>query len=353
MVTTHGEFWHREVHAQPSSACPLCSDENLTFSKPEDLTDHIEEFHAGTFTESQVQAIVRQSQLWSPRGQDICPLCCLSVNTQQASQTGETENDNDHPYSQQRHYGESRGHESKRARRETGDTHLGHNDGSNVEAASEHIKHETFSGPSSGSTPSSGNIGGHVAGHLQNIMLLTLRLISIDVAMEVSVDHQKASSSTDRRSTLIGSSNRSVYQDTEIEDDFSMHQDGEIDLEIDPSSEISVPDCEHIDWSDVSHIYEASAQSEFGDLFKQPDDQFYLGYDLEDFISDYPKGLQDEGYLGQDLEEFIANPPMGAPRDKGDLGWDLESFISNHPIEANRSKEDLVQDLEEFVSKFP
>ncbi|EAU29575.1 predicted protein [Aspergillus terreus NIH2624] len=312
MLTTHGKSWHREAHVLPTWACPLCGDGHATFAGPGVLTEHLENLHTGTFTVSQVQAIVRQSQFWSPRGQDICPLCCLPVQGIHD------------PLS-----------------KETGD--------GNPQTTSRDREPQDFFGPSSSNTARLGMIASHVAGHLQGIMLLTLRLISIDVAMDVSADNQSAPGRTDDQSSPI----RSFIED------ISLPTDGEIDPDHDPLEHI-VPDCEQVDWSTISRRYEASTEPYLEDIplegvaSQQSGDQDYLGWDLEEFISNYPtRKSRDKNCLGQDLEEFISNPPLGAPRDYKYLDWDLEEFISNPPTGPIQDQEYLGQDLEKFIGDAP
>ncbi|KAJ5608345.1 hypothetical protein N7537_004964 [Penicillium hordei] len=338
MVTAHGKLWHREVNVPPSWACPLCSDEDSTFSRPNDLTGHLENLHAGTFTVTQVQAIVRQSRFRSSRAQDICPLCCLPVRGQLDSLSKERGNDNGYPSSEQPRNEASRENKNKRIKTETGRTHLDHNHESNLKTKNKHREPKITYGPSSSNPASLELIASHVAAHLQGIMLLTLRLISMDVEMDVSADHQSTSGSTDDQSSLISSSERSLYQDMDSIEDFSLHREGAFDPENDLPSEQIVPDCEHIDWHVVPRRYEAPPEPE----------------DLEEFLSNYPTGKPShKDYLGQDLEEFISNPPMGASPDQDYLGWDLENFISNPPTEGLQDKGNLGQDLEKFISNAP
>ncbi len=68
MFTSHGQNWPSEVHMPSSWVCPSCfGEEEITFSKPAELTHHFTVLHNGIFTDSQAQAIVRLSQVRSPR----------------------------------------------------------------------------------------------------------------------------------------------------------------------------------------------------------------------------------------------------------------------------------------------
>ncbi|KAJ5159888.1 uncharacterized protein N7482_006892 [Penicillium canariense] len=326
-------------------------DEDTTFSGPKDLTKHLDNLHAGTFTVSQVEAIVQQSRFRSPRVQDICPLCCLPVKGPQDTLSKETGNEIRDPSPEQQHYEASRLDESKQIKTETGHTYLDHNNGINLETKTKHREPKALFGPSTSRPTSLEVIASHVAAHLQGIMLLTLRLISIDIAMDVSADDQSASDGADHQSSLVISSERSVYQNMDNIEDFSLHRDGGIDPDNDPPLEHVVPDCEHIDWRVVPRRYEAPPEPDLKDITHDGDAS---GRELEEFLSNHPTGKpRDKDYLGQDLEEFISNPPMGAPRDQDYLGWDLEAFISNPPTRGPWDKDNLGQDLEEFISKPP
>lgn len=101
-------------------------------------------------------------------------------------------------------------------------------------------------------------IASHIATHLQGVMLLTLRLISIDVVMKVSADHESASGTTDNQSSWVVSDKIDLDQEFESISDFSIHGDAEIDAgDMSPSEDI-IPDSEYIDWHDVPGYFEAS-----------------------------------------------------------------------------------------------
>jgi hypothetical protein len=82
MIVFHGQNWHREVHPPSSWVCPLCAEDDSTFVQPQGLAEHMAKSHRGIFAEHQIQAIVRRSRLGIPHPQDICPLCCFSMDEQ-------------------------------------------------------------------------------------------------------------------------------------------------------------------------------------------------------------------------------------------------------------------------------
>ncbi|UKZ53336.1 hypothetical protein TrVGV298_007128 [Trichoderma virens] len=83
MLEAHGQNWHREVHLPTWWICPLCNNQETTYPKAQDLSEHISKLHRDVFTEQQIQVIVHQSRLRAPRPQDVCPLCCLSMKDEQ------------------------------------------------------------------------------------------------------------------------------------------------------------------------------------------------------------------------------------------------------------------------------
>jgi hypothetical protein len=95
------------------------------------------------------------------------------------------------------------------------------------------------------------SIASHVAGHLQAIMALTLRLISIDVAMGVSADNQSSSGGTDDHSSRAGSIQRSLDEESDTLEDIQMPEDGDVNPEDGPRPE-EIPDSEeHFNWNNM------------------------------------------------------------------------------------------------------
>ncbi|KGO46778.1 hypothetical protein PEX2_018610 [Penicillium expansum] len=257
MLTTHGPNWHREVHAPSSWACPLCTEEDVNFSKPSDLTAHLENFHEGTFTESQIQAIVQQSRFRLPRPRDMCPLCCLFIEDQHDPRSKEAGNGSGESSSKKPHYNANSEGSHKRNKTETGHTRSDQNSEDRLETRIEQGESKTTVDPCSSNPVSVEVIASHIAAHLQGVMLLTLRLISIDVVMDVSADTWSASGATDHQSSYVGSGKRDIDQEMDNIENFSLYGDGNIDLGNILSSEDIVPDSEHIDWHGVPRHYEA------------------------------------------------------------------------------------------------
>lgn len=205
MLSIHGHKWYQEVHAPSAWVCPLCTDEEVAFSQSHDFTAHLREIHKGIFTEPQIEAITKQSWFQVSRPRGVCPLCCLPIGRQQNRQSKEAE----HEHS------------------------------------------------ASSSTPSPELIGSHIAAHLQSILLLTLRLISIDVAVDVSNDNESTANGTENWSSWTGSG-MAGFGDNMNELEMPQNDDNSDDKINDEMSTGSdqtvldiVPDTEYIDWDYV------------------------------------------------------------------------------------------------------
>ncbi|KAL8294204.1 hypothetical protein RB597_008036 [Gaeumannomyces tritici] len=198
MLTSHGRNWHREVHAPSSWVCPLCFGEDIIFSKPAELANHLGAFHDGIFTDPQVQAIVRQSRVRSTRPRDTCPLCCLSMEQKNPATKGKGKAKRGS--SSKQPFQEDPGLEgsSKRTKTEEGHSQPDqHGDGDPGTTAAGQYKPSTQAGPSAGPLLEIEAIASHIAGHLRSIMLLTQRMIETDVALEISADNKSVPGGTD------------------------------------------------------------------------------------------------------------------------------------------------------------
>lgn len=225
--------------------CPLCNSQDTTYSRAQDLSDHISELHNDIFTEPQIQIIVRQSRLRSPRPQDICPLCCLSMKEKDSD-------DKEHvlrqgfPKSSLRDEEPSESH--KRIKTETGSTQQNQQSHVNFEPPTEDSEIQSSQSQSLLYIEA---IASHVAAHLQGIMLFTLRMMSLRAAPDTSTDDKTLSGGTDYGLSHVGSNQQFSEQGPAAIDDLSIQEDSDMDVE-QPFEVDSIPDCEHeIDWQDV------------------------------------------------------------------------------------------------------
>ncbi|KAL7817991.1 hypothetical protein V8C44DRAFT_347549 [Trichoderma aethiopicum] len=267
MLETHGQHWHRQVHLPLWYICPLCNTQDTTYSRATDLTEHLLELHGDVFTEQQVQMIVHQSRLRAPRSQDTCPLCCLSMTDGQESGEGDqfVKKAIPHLSSQDDQVGEN----YKRIKTESGAKRPEQHNDPNFEStertapgaqalSSQHRPPLHFEA-----------IAKHVASHLQSIMLLTLRMMVLEFAPELSANDESLSGGTDDGLSRFGSTRQaSQHEIPEVEAMETPRTQGDSSVDInEPFLEESIPDCEHeVDWQDVMLSDEPSPEA---DLFLQ------------------------------------------------------------------------------------
>ncbi|KAK1238013.1 hypothetical protein MKX08_002592 [Trichoderma sp. CBMAI-0020] len=190
--------------------------------------------------------IVHQSQLRSPRPQDMCPLCCLSMRD-------EDREDRIFKVAQPDLSLEEQGPEEshKRAKTETGSIQQIPHGNLDLEEELKEVASNT--GTQSAENIQRVNIEAiarHIAAHLQGLMLFTLRMMSLDVP-NATADERSLSSSTNHDSSRAGSEQQRFEEETGAITNMSEEQADGMEVD-DPSIEVTIPDCEHIvDWQDV------------------------------------------------------------------------------------------------------
>ncbi|KAK5987383.1 Kinesin light chain 1 [Cladobotryum mycophilum] len=250
MLEVHGQNWHREVHLPVHWICPLCNSHDTTFSREQDLSDHILELHGKIFPDSQVQIIAGQSRFRSPHPQDICPLCCFSMKDEQESDNKKTAAEKSPP-------------KTPLEDAEFGDSHK------RIKTATGHIQPVT---EQTGPTPqiesfqsqrlSVEKIASHVAAHLRAILLLTLRMISMDVVSDILADDQNLPGGTDYDSSRVGSIEQYLEQEIDTIHGLSVQENDSMDMD-DYLLDDSIPYCDsYIDWQDVLRKNKSSVVSD-------------------------------------------------------------------------------------------
>lgn len=262
MLTTHGQNWHREAFATSSWICPLCNDDDTTFPIPDELASHLADSHGKAFAQPEIQAIVQQSRIRSPRPRNECPLCCLSIEDQQDSPSKEKRKGKaEEPTSKKSRDDANVDRSHKRTKTEAGYTELDqHVRGDGHQAPTEQQLQEpkTKANPPPTKHLTVESIASHIAGHLQAVMALTLRMISIDGAIGVSADNQSVRGGTDDHSSRAGSTQRSLDQESDI----PMPEDG--DITSDGPRPEEIPDSkEHFNWNNMRPDNEGSVEDEF------------------------------------------------------------------------------------------
>lgn len=184
----------------------------------------------------------------------MCPLCCLSIDDQQDSPLEVKSKGKEGAIFKKSRDDANADGSVKRIKTEAGYTELDQRVGSYGHQAP--IKQQQQEPKAQADPPPTRyltveSIASHVAGHLRAIMLLTLRMISIDVAIEVSADNQSVSGGTDHGSSRAGSSQKGFDQESDTMEGVSLHEDSNLN----PNDGLrleEIPDIEeNLNWNDV------------------------------------------------------------------------------------------------------
>ncbi|KAH6896663.1 hypothetical protein B0T10DRAFT_544103 [Thelonectria olida] len=252
MRLTHGQNWHREVHLPSSWVCPVCNgDDDSTFARPQDLTEHMTKSHEGTFTGPQVQVIVQQSRLRTPRSHDICPLCCFSMNEHDAFSKDSKHHFNEISFIETPNHQETFDDSRKGTKIEAANMELDLHGGEDPESAIEQPASNAHAETPESKHPTIEAIASHVAMHLQTIMRLTLRLILIDGVAEVTSECQSVSGGTDgslSRASRLGSDQTGLDLEMDIEND-SLQDENDDDVLL-SGDVVPIPET-YVDWENV------------------------------------------------------------------------------------------------------
>jgi len=75
----HGKKWHQRVYLTSTWGCAVCDQGNAVYQSPEALHAHISELHPNTFPPESLDVISRQSKMERPRASNECLLCCFTI----------------------------------------------------------------------------------------------------------------------------------------------------------------------------------------------------------------------------------------------------------------------------------
>lgn len=183
MLTTHGQNWEREAYAPSSWICPLCNNDDTMLSVPDKLACHLAENHGKSLTQLRIQAVVMQSRIRTLRPPNECHLCYRDKEDKwDASPKKNITHEEEESGSEKSRDDADLHRGLKRTRTERGymevDQHVSLDRHPAAVEQQQETKPQANSHPDK--YPTVGSFASHVAGHLQAIMALTLRIISID-----------------------------------------------------------------------------------------------------------------------------------------------------------------------------
>ncbi|OQV05946.1 Ankyrin repeat-containing protein [Cladophialophora immunda] len=252
MHLEHGLSWHQHVYPAPSWVCAVCHDVLGGFHAPEELYKHLKEEHP--FTEAQLEAIVRQSRVHVRRRPELCPLCCLPVEDDPVSSSKSAAAQQRKVMNPGKHQQEPTPLESspKRARTsvENGKLALSALDNTTQNDTDEQAESEGIKEPALTRTEM---MARHVVAHLQGLMSLTIRLMSIrdHDANSVSIGSSSAYGTDVSTRDIFSQDGSEPGSRTRVSLSDQGSSDDESDGPGDPAVEI--PDTEvDIDWGSVT-----------------------------------------------------------------------------------------------------
>jgi len=228
MLAQHGVMWHQDIHPQATWVCAICHEPSEGFQSPQALYSHMENAHH--FTEAQLEAIVTQSKVQGRRRPDICPLCFLHVeeDPSMASKSSTARALVSADAARRQHEPPVSESTPKRVRTSSG-----------VGQASPREPKATVKARSNDELTEAGDrhssrmelMARHVAAHLQNLMFLTIRLMSLhnNDSESVSIASSSADSGdvSTRKITSPGNSEPEAESPMSFSDQESIEDKGE------------------------------------------------------------------------------------------------------------------------------
>lgn len=199
MISVHGETWYQEVYPPMAWVCPICRHGRSEFIEPQDLHDHLELDHG--LTELQREAVVHQSRIPTKRPPNICFLCCLPVDDDDWHVLDGRKREHTSPTSHRR---------AKRARVDIGDstTPSRYQQDDPTQSPPE-LPGDEISNLNSEPTK---RMSEHIARHLESLMLVAIRLMSIG-----RVDEGQLGEQADHPSDSVVTATTSRYSSLEYQ----------------------------------------------------------------------------------------------------------------------------------------
>jgi hypothetical protein len=223
MLAQHGVMWHQDVHPQATWVCAVCHEPSEGFQSPQALYSHMENVHH--FTEAQLEAIVTQSKVQGRRRPDICPLCFLAVEedpgiaSKSYTASGLVSTD-----AVKRQHEPPVPESTPKRVRAGGD--VGHTSPREPEAPAKARSNDELTETGDRNSSRSDLMARHVAAHLQGLMFLTIRLMSLhnNDSKSVSIASSSAAScdASTRKITSPGDSEPEAESAISISDQESI-----------------------------------------------------------------------------------------------------------------------------------
>ncbi|KAH7322581.1 hypothetical protein B0I35DRAFT_184255 [Stachybotrys elegans] len=183
-MNLHDRRWFQRVHLKPTWICTICESTTDTYSGPQTLYSHLTQCHEDDFTTTELQAISRQSSMDRSRPWNSCLLCGFEVE----------ENRDDKAVSRKRRkltieqktqsagsFSKIRGSSSPLEGEVSGDSSDSDSSLSELPARTRVAERSQI-------------ISRHIAGHLQMLVSLTIRLTALQNESNYSIDDVNSAS---------------------------------------------------------------------------------------------------------------------------------------------------------------
>lgn len=182
-MTDHSKKWHQRVYLTSSWRCALCDESDVVYRSAEALYGHLSQVHQHMFPPERLHAIARQSIMERPRAPNECLLCCYPVKDSEL----DTHKELSKRQKRRIQHGSSKTTRITLAMRHPS-PHRG------VDADTEDSDRSVTASQAKTNADSAEMMARHVAGHLQGLMLLTMRLASLQNSQTDQGDDSKSDS---------------------------------------------------------------------------------------------------------------------------------------------------------------
>lgn len=269
MQQLHGRRWHQKLYLKPSWVCTVCQSDYQAYDTPQALHSHLQQSHDSEFTKSQLQIMSRLGKIEQQRAWNDCLLCSLAVDI---------ENTEGHEPGEKRRKGQMAHDANKSARTSLATSSAGPHGqssrGSDTTLDSDSDSDSDLISMSEINEPAdvkyrSRTVARHIAGHLQTLMLLTLRFATL--TNNPAADDNEVNSDSvevdEGDSTAGGNLEKATTADLDVEMDREGPADEPLGLDEDIRDDsFTIPDCD----------IEVNIPTRYDD-FKAEDDEFIQG----------------------------------------------------------------------------
>ncbi|KAL2194028.1 hypothetical protein P885DRAFT_43743 [Corynascus similis CBS 632.67] len=316
-MKSHNKKWHQRVYLTPGWVCVVCDDSHEVYRSAGALHLHLTEAHQDMFDASRLHAISRQSKIERPRAGNECLLCCFTVEEIAAgSRTGL-------PKRQKKQL-----HQDSDKRSRTALEMRDQNPLREVEDSSD-ASDDSLDAENELASDNAELMARHIAGHLQALMLLTIRLASLQNEEDDDDGQDANSDSVDLGDTSEATRTKDPEETTDrgAPEDIEMPDANEIpDHVVDLPGHSSIPDAD-VDFADIGvrRQYDDLPAEKDGflqQLIKSGAYQAHLNADFEEgcLMQDVTPNIITVNYPGYDVEDpigrIVTPPEMKRPLEK-------------------------------------